>query len=76
MPIIIGKARLKMNEYQTEILMKRFEEKSRLEKEEKYQLAKLLNVSEERIRVWYRNMRFKRRAQGLPVECEEYSVVN
>ena len=57
-----------MTEHQTQILMKRFKERSQPKKAEKYQLAKWLNVSEERIRVWYRNLRFKRRGKGLPVE--------
>ena len=75
MAIIIGRARL-MTANQSQILMKTFEDKPQLEKTEKYQLAKLLNVSEERIRVWYRNMHFKRRGQKLLPESEEYSAVN
>ena len=65
-----------MTANQTQILMKRFEVKSKLEKAEKYELAKLLNVSDERIRVWYRNMRFKKKGQRLLAEGEEYSAIN
>ena len=65
-----------MTAKQTQILMKRFEEKPQLKKEEKYQLAKLLNVSEKRITVWFWNMRFKRRRQGLLAEGEGCSAVN
>ena len=69
MAIIIGRARIRMTAKQTQILMKRFEEKPRLEEEEKYQLAKLLNVSEKSITMWFSNMRRKRKRQGLLSEC-------
>ena len=65
-----------MTAKQTQILMKRFEEKPQLKKEEKYQLAKLLNVSEKRITAWFWNMRCKRRRQGLLAEGEGCSAVN
>ena len=45
--------------------MKMFQEKPYLEKEEKYQLAKLLNVSELKIRTWYKHRRRERRHAAL-----------
>ena len=65
-----------MTANQTQVLMKRFDVKPKLAKGEKYELAKLLNVSDERIRVWYRNMRFKKKGQILLAEGEEYSAIN
>ena len=59
-----------MTAKQTQILMKRFEEKPRLEEVEKCQLAKSLNVSEKSITMWFSNMRRKRKRQGLLAECE------
>ena len=55
--------------------MKRFEEKPQLEEEEICDLAKLLNVSEKRIKVWFWHMRWKRRRQGLLAEGEGCSAL-
>ena len=46
---------MKKNQKQT--LFKTFQEKPYLDKKEKRQLARLLNVSERRIQLWYSNRR-------------------
>ena len=59
--------------YQTQMLMKWFQVNPFLENEEKHQLAKSLNISEQRIQDWYRNKRYKRRQKGLLPKGEECS---
>ena len=54
-----------MTKDQTQTLMKTFQGKPYLDKKEKCQLAKSLNVSEKRIQVWYYNRRKERRHQEL-----------
>ena len=46
-----------MTEYQKKILMKMFHAKPYLKEAENYQLAQSLNISEQRIREWFHNMR-------------------
>ena len=53
-----------MTENQTRTLMKMFQDNPYLNKEEKRQLAKSLNVSELQIRDWYINRRKKRRHEA------------
>ena len=63
-----------MTTYQTQTLMNMFQDKPYLERGEKHQLARLLNISAGRIQKWYNNMRSKRRKAGLPGKCEECST--
>ena len=64
---------LHMTKYQTQILMERFQSKPYLEKDEKQQLAKLLNTSAEKIQRWFINVRVAKRQAGLLGKCEECS---
>ena len=66
----IGTERKFMTPYQSEILQKEFENNPFPEAEEQHQLAKLLNLSEIRIRSWYACRRSKKRKAGLPIEGE------
>ena len=49
---------------QTKILLRRYEANPYLELEERHQLAKSLNISEERIKVWFGNRRKKQTRRG------------
>ena len=60
-----------MTANQTQTLMKRFEAKPQLEKGEVHQLAETLNLTENRIVVWFNNARYKRRRKGLLAQGEE-----
>ena len=51
--------------------MKRLKNKPYLEKEEKHELARLLNISVKRIEWWYKNRRKERRKAGLLEKGEE-----
>ena len=58
-----------MREYRNKILMKSFQANPLPKKEEKLRLVKSLNISEKRIESWFKNIRYKKRAQGLLPEC-------
>ena len=60
-----------MTTYQAQTLMKRFKNKPFLEREEKDQLAELLNISGKRIQDWYMNRRQERRKSELFGKGEE-----
>ena len=45
--------------------MKTFEGKVYLEKEEKFELAEVLNMSIKRIEIWFNTRRFEKRKDGL-----------
>ena len=49
-----------MTTHQKRTLMKVFQAKPHLQKEEIYQLAQSLNISEERIKNWFQNKRTAR----------------
>ena len=61
-----------MNIYQTQALMKRFQDKPFLGKEEKHELATSLNISEKRVKEWFMNRRQERRKAGLLPNGKEY----
>ena len=50
--------------------MERFLVNEYLRKGEKCQLANLLNISQKRVEKWFRNMRHKRKAQGMLPKSE------
>ena len=50
--------------------MKEFKANPFLRKEEQHQLARLLNVSAERIGAWYAKRRFDKRKEGFPIKSE------
>ena len=54
---ILGKARKYITPYQTQILVRRYEANRYLEREERHELAQSLNISEERIKDWFRERR-------------------
>ena len=56
---------------QTQILMKKFQNKPYLDKGEKHQLASLLNVSEKKIEKWFIDKRAQGRQAGLLDKGEE-----
>ena len=49
---------------QTQILVRRYEANPYLEREASHQLARLLNISEERIKHWFRDRRNRQRKSG------------
>ena len=54
-----------MTEAQKQILMERFKAKKHLRKEEKFHLAKSLNITVDKVENWFRTMRRKKVAQGM-----------
>ena len=60
----LGKAIKYMTPDQTQILVRRYEANPYLEREERHQLAQLLNVSEERIKRWFKDRRRKETKSG------------
>ena len=63
-----------MTKYQEQTLKERIENNPYLGKEEKHQLARLLNISEKRISMWFVNMRKARRITGLLAKGEKSST--
>ena len=61
----LGKPRKYMTPYQTQILLWRYETNPYIKKEEKHQLAHLLNISEERIKDWFEERRKRQRKSGI-----------
>ena len=59
-----------MTEAQTQILMERFKAKKYLSKEEKRQLAKSLNITVNKVEIWFSNKRCKKVAQGMLNQSE------
>ena len=59
---------------QRNVLLNYFNAKPYLERKEKHQLAKSLNISEKRISVWFCNQRQITRKDGLLCEGEQPSV--
>ena len=59
-----------MTEYQSQMLMKRFQANPYLNGEEKRQLAKSLNVSGTKIRNWFDYQRKKLKAKNMLCEGE------
>ena len=55
-----------MTKFQKETLLKRLQTKPFLEKQEKYQLARSLNISESTVYYWFTKMRGKARKKQLP----------
>ena len=70
MSLTLGSTRKYMTPSQNQILMKKFQEKTFLDKEEKYQLSKSLNISKIRIDNWFSHMRRKERRGELFNERE------
>ena len=60
-----------MTAYQRKTLMKTFQAKPYVGKDEKHLLAKSLNVSKKRIMKWFEKRRYLLRRKGLPVEFGE-----
>ena len=60
-----------MTAYQKQTLKKSFLAKPYMEKNERHQLARSLNVSEKRIKRWYDKRRYWNKKKGLPVELGE-----
>ena len=59
-----------MKEDQLQILMERFRAKPYLGKGDKRQLAKSLNISEEKIRWWFNNRRVSMKAKTMESKSE------
>ena len=58
----------------TRKLLERFQDDPFLQKNEKHQLARTLNISEKVVTKWYINRRVKSRRAGLLVKGEEFST--
>ena len=71
---MLEKTRTKLTSNQTEALMKTFQAKPYLEREEKHQLAKSVNMSERSIAYWFANQRAKSKNDGLLCKSEIYFV--
>ena len=71
---IIGKVKKRLTEYQKMMLMKSFQANPYLEDDEMHQYARMLNLSEERIRMWYRHTRHNERQAGFLAKGEECST--
>ena len=56
------------NKCETETLIKHFHTKAYPEREEIYKLAKSLNTSCRKIRIWFNKMRHRKRAKGMLIE--------
>ena len=67
---LLGKKKY-LTPYQTQTLTKILQNKPYLKKEEKQQLANLLNISEETINRWFVGGRAQRRQAGLLAKGEE-----
>ena len=61
----LGKSREKMSAYQIQILTKKFKSKPYLSRKEKFELAKLLNISNGKITDWFWKMRFSKIDEGF-----------
>ena len=61
---MLGRTSKPMTTHQKRILMKEFQAKPRLQKEELNQLSQSLNISEPRIKNWFQNMRAAERRKG------------
>ena len=57
-----------MSAYQIQILTKKFKAKPYLSREEKLELAKLLNISNGKITDWFWKMRLRKRDEGFPCD--------
>ena len=68
---LLGKAKY-LTPGQTQTLMKKFQNKHYLDKEEKHQLANLLKISEKKVEKWFIDKRSQRRQPGLRTKSEEY----
>ena len=55
----------RLTEYQSQILMERFQANPYLRKEEKCQLAESLNITKEKIKVWFDYRRSKAKTKSL-----------
>ena len=53
-----------MTEYQSQILIERFQANPYVDKEERRQLVKLLNISEGKVMTWFLNRRKRAKASG------------
>ena len=60
----LGRAKKFMTQYQTQTLLRRYEANPYLELEERHQLAQSLNITGERIRLWFVHRRYKQRKSG------------
>ena len=67
-------ARKHFNTYQTQILMEKFQACPYLQYEEAVQLAKSLNISVDRIRMWFQNRRQKESKEGSMFEGEFLNI--
>ena len=59
-----------MTKAQTQILMERFKAKEHLRKEEKFQLAKSLNFTIQKVDKWFNYMRRKKVAERMLNQSE------
>ena len=53
-----------MTSFQTQALTEKFQAHPYLENEERYQLAKSLNISEKSIKAWFKNRRQRKKSEG------------
>ena len=65
MSLTLGSTRRRINPYQKQTLMERLQAKTALEKEEKHQLARLLNLSQSYITNWFRRTHPKETGEKL-----------
>ena len=61
----LGKPKRRMTQYQTQTLLKMYEENPFLELEERHQLAKSLNISKKRITDWFVQRRKREKRSGM-----------
>ena len=61
---ILEKARKYLTSYQAQILVRRYEANPYPKREERHQLAQLLNISEERINNWFTQWRLRQRKKS------------
>ena len=66
----LGNRRKQLTSNQKKTLMKRFQANPHLESEEKCQLAKSVNISEERVAVWFYNKRATNRSKNDGLFCQ------
>ena len=62
--------RIRMTEAQTQILMEKFKAKKHPRKEEKFHLAKSLNITVDKVENWFRRKRRKKVPQGMLNQSE------
>ena len=70
MCLILGQTKKQLTPYQKETLLKSYQAKPYLKREERDQLVNLLNVSSAKIKIWFYHKRTAEREKGLLCKCK------